>query len=143
MNNFNEISGNLGKTSKQNVELEELRRQEKNVSLSNIDQFETVQITFLIESSKNENRMETKPWIEVENGIMKIQNKVKISQEQIDEFIDYFDSSIKEIEKKAGLRLIQKREMIRLLSLGVILPSVDVWTDVYLAVRLHMAGHER
>ena len=45
------------------------------------------------------------------------------------------------MEKKAGLRRIENGEVAKLLGLGLILPSIDVATDVYLSVILHIAGH--
>eukprot|EP00092_Neocalanus_flemingeri_P011901 GFUD01012833.1.p1 GENE.GFUD01012833.1~~GFUD01012833.1.p1 ORF type:complete len:543 (-),score=72.59 GFUD01012833.1:141-1769(-) len=89
--------------------------------------------------------MEIKPWkletIDNETILISFKSK-EIRQDQEKEFIDFIDECKTEIEKKAGLRRIQKGEVIKLLGLGVVLPTIDVWTDVYLAVKLHLAGHE-
>ena len=72
-----------------------------------------------------------------------VEHKVNKTHAELDGFIDGIDSFIKEVEKKSGLNLIQKTDILRLLGLGVILPSADVWTDLYLALKLHIAGHRR
>ena len=72
-----------------------------------------------------------------------VEHKVTKTHAELDGFIDGIDSFIKEVEKKSGLNLIQKTDILRLLGLGVILPSADVWTDLYLALKLHIAGHRR
>ena len=48
-----------------------------------------------------------------------------------------------EFEGENGQRKIPKRVIIRLLGLGVVLPSIDVYSDVYMAVKLQIAGHIR
>eukprot|EP00092_Neocalanus_flemingeri_P034913 GFUD01037988.1.p1 GENE.GFUD01037988.1~~GFUD01037988.1.p1 ORF type:complete len:676 (+),score=130.63 GFUD01037988.1:242-2029(+) len=89
--------------------------------------------------------METKLFkLETDRERIMIHFKEEIEEEDRDEFIKFIDVCHQYIEQKSGLKRIEKNDVIviNLLGLGVILPSIDVWTDVYLAVKLHIAGHE-
>ena len=63
--------------------------------------------------------------------------------DQSDEYIKFIDNCQKQIEKNSGIKRIMKSEVLRLFGMGVILPTIDVWTDFYLAAKLHIATHER
>ena len=87
--------------------------------------------------------METTFWkLETDNGTMMISFNETLRHENKDEFIEFIDKCQEYIDKKAWLTKIPKSEIVKLFGLGVILPSVDVWSDVYLAVKLYSAGHE-
>ena len=52
--------------------------------------------------------------------------------------VDAFQNSL---DKRTGLKRIKKTVVLKLFGLGVILPTIDVGSDVYLAINLYLAGH--
>ena len=78
--------------------------------------------------------------IEMENVHQKLEVHFLL-KERIDELINLVDEIQESLEKRISSKRMTKVLILKLLGLGVFLPSFDVGTDIYLAVNLHIAGH--